>query len=189
MRRVSRICLFVGCFGLASAAATAQEVVHALTGTVNNINLTAKTITIITDDGSDGTFKDLTNPDTKIDFDKRIRAGATLANTFSKKGAYAIVYYFGEGNARTAVAVPSLGPGPFTKNNGTVIKFDGRAHLLSIQEGAGKVESFRIAADTVADTGLGVVDGFKFQPQKDDQVQVVGTLVNGAATVLFVSAM
>jgi hypothetical protein len=189
MRRVSRICLFVGCFGLASAAATAQEVVHALTGTVKNINLAAKTIMIATDDGSVGTFKDLTNPEIRIDFDKRIRAGATEVDSFNTKGAYVIVFYFGEGNMRTAVAVRSLGSGPFVKSNGMVTKFDGRAHLLSIQEGSGKVESFRTDADTVADTGLGIVEGFKFQPQKDEQVQVVATVVNGAATALFVSAM
>jgi hypothetical protein len=189
MRQVSRICLFSGCFWLVSVVATAQEVVHALTGTVSDINLTAKTITIIADDGSGGTFKDLTNPDTRIDFDKRIRAGTTEVDSFNKKGAYVIVFYFGEGNMRTAVAVRSLGSGPFIKGQGTVTKFEGRAHLLSIQEGAGKVEPFRIAADTVADTGLGIVDGFKFQPQKDDTVQVVATLVNGSATALFINSM
>jgi hypothetical protein len=174
---------------LASVAANAQEVVHALTGTVNNVNLTAKTIMIVTDDGSSGTFKDFTNPETKIDFDKRVRAGATEVDTFDTKGAYVIVFYFGEGNMRTAVAVRSLGSGPFMKSKGTVTRFDGRARLLSIQEESGKVESFRIAGDAVADTGLGIVDGSKFQPQKDDRVQVVATLVNGSATALFINAM
>jgi len=189
MGRVSTICLFVGCFWLASVVATAQEVVHALAGTVSNINLTAKTLTIFTDDGSYGTFKDLTNPDTRLDFDKRIRAGATVANTFNKKGAYAIVFYFGEGNARTAVAVRSLESGPLTKNTGVVTKFDGRAHLLSIQDGSGKVLSFKIASDTVAETGIGVVEGLKFQPQKDKKLQVIASLTNGSATALFINAM
>ncbi|MGA3131933.1 MAG: hypothetical protein ABSD59_14095 [Terracidiphilus sp.] len=160
-----------------------------MTGTVNNINLTAKTITIVADDGSDGTFKDFTNSDTRIDFDKRIRAGATEVDTFNKKDAYVIVFYFGEGNMRTAVAVRNLGSGPFIEGKGTITKFEGRAHLLSVQDGSGTIGSFRIAADTGADTGLGIVDGFKFQPHKDDQVQVVTTLANGSATALFVSAM
>lgn len=189
MGRISRICLFWGCIWVASAAVAAQEVVHALTGTVNNVNLAAKTITILTDDGSNSTFKDLTDPDTKIDFDKRIRAGAAEVDTFTQKGAYAIIFYFGEGNMRTAVAVRSLGSGPFTKNNGTVTKFDGRAHLLSIREESGTVESFKIAADTVAETGMGAEEGFKFEPQKDDRVQVIASLVNGSATALFINSM
>ena len=189
MRRVLKICLFVGCFWLATLTATAQEVVHALTGTVSNINLPAKTITIFVDDGSYSTFKDLTNPDTRIDFDKRIRADATAASTFSTKGAYVIVFYFGDENIRTSVAVRSLGPGPFTKNVGTLTKFDSRGHSLSIKEASGKVETFRIDADTVAETGTGVEGGFKFQPQKDEHVEVIASSVNGSATALFVNAM
>jgi uncharacterized protein YigE (DUF2233 family) len=189
MRRISRTGLFVACFWLASVAATAQEVVHAMTGTVNDVNQSAKTITIFNADGSGGTFKDLTNPGARIDFDKKIRADATEATAFDKKGTYAIIYYFGNGDSRTAVAVRSLGSGPFTKNIGTVAKFDGRAHLLSIQDSSGKVESFKIDADTVAETGMGVVEGFKFQPQKDEQVQVIASTVNGSATALFVVAM
>jgi hypothetical protein len=189
MKRFSLAALFAGCVWLGSVTAAAQEVVHALAGTVNDINPSAKTITVFTADGSGGTFKDLANPNTRVDFDKRIRAGSTEINTFDKKGAYAIVFYFGNENARTAVAVRNLGPGPFSESKGTVTKFDGRAHLLSIREDSGKVDSFNISADTVAETGLGAVDGYKFQPQKDEQVQVISSMVNGSATVLFVHAM
>jgi hypothetical protein len=189
MKRVSWAGLFVGCIWLASIPATAQEVVHALIGTVNDINPNAKTITIFAADGSGGTFKDLANPDTKMDFDKKLRAGTTEINAFGRKGAYAVVFYFGNENARTAVAIRDLGPGPFTENKGTVTKFDSHEHLLSIQEESGKVESFKISADTVAETGLGAVDGYKFQPQKDEQVQVIASVVNGSASALFVHAM
>jgi hypothetical protein len=189
MRCVSQIGLFVGCFWLAAVAANSQEIVHALTGTVNDVDQNAKTITVFTADASGGTFRDLTNPGAKLDFDKKIRADATEAHAFDKKGAYAIVYYFGNGSARTAVAVRSLGSGPFTKSIGTVTKFDGRSHVLSIQEEQGKVESFKIDADTVAETSLGVVEGAKLQPQKDERVQVIAATVNGAPTALFVVAM
>ena len=53
MRRGSfKVYLLVGYFFLATLAATAQEVVHALIGTVSSINPAAKTITVKTDDGS-----------------------------------------------------------------------------------------------------------------------------------------
>ena len=59
LRTFSQTCCFVGLFSIAAFAANAQEVVHALAGTVTSINSTDKTITIKTDDGSDGVFKDL----------------------------------------------------------------------------------------------------------------------------------
>jgi hypothetical protein len=189
MSRISSICIFFGCLSLASVAGIAQEVVHALTGTVNNINLTAKTITVITDDGSDGTFKDMTSSHTSIEFDKDVRTDATAADEFKKSGARVIVYYFGFGKGRTVVALRSLGPGPFTKSPGTVVKFEKGKHSLSIKDRSGAIESFEITRSTVVETGSGAVEGPKFEPGKGDQVQVISTEVNGSATALFVYAM
>jgi hypothetical protein len=42
---------------------------------------------------------------------------------------------------------------------------------------------------TVAESYMGVVDGFKFQAQKGDHVRIVGTTDSGGATALFVKAM
>jgi hypothetical protein len=69
------------------------------------------------------------------------------------------------------------------------VRLDGREHLLYIKDKSGLVKSFKIASDTVAETDIGVVNGFKFQPQKDDQVRVVAATVNGTPTALFVRAM
>ena len=181
--------LVVGCILSVAIAATAQEVVHALTGTVRSIDPASKTITIFTDNGSEGLFKDLTNPKLKVDFDKKLRTDASTVDTFKGKGAYAVVFYFGDGDVRTAVALRNLGSGPFTNNLGSVVRLDGREHLLFIKNKSGLVKSFKIASDTVAETDLGVVNGFKFQPQKDDQVRVVATMVNGTPTALFVRTM
>jgi hypothetical protein len=189
MRRFSRICLFVGCLLLASVVATAQEVVHAVTGTVNNINLTAKTITVVTDDGSGSTFKAMTNSKTPVEFDKTLRADATAADAFKKNETRVIVYYFGEGDERTAVALRDLGTGPFKKSSGTVIKFERGEHSLSIKDQTGGIESFKVTRSTVADTGSGAVEGLKFEPGKGDQVQVISTGENGSATALFVDLM
>jgi hypothetical protein len=56
-----KTCIFAACFLLVSVAATAQEVVNALTGTVASIDAVAKTITVYTDNHSEGLFKDMTN--------------------------------------------------------------------------------------------------------------------------------
>ncbi|MGD0631391.1 MAG: hypothetical protein ABR987_18840 [Terracidiphilus sp.] len=172
---------------LVSLAATAQEVVHALTGVVNNIDSTAKTITVITDDGSDGTFQDMTGSRNSIAFDKTIRTEATAANEFKKKGARVIVFYYGTGEMRTVVALKSLGEGPFTNDSGTVVKFDKKEHSLTIKESSGTIESFKITPGTVADTNGGAAEGLKFDPHKGEPVRVIATQADGSLTALFIN--
>lgn len=181
--------VLVGCVSSASVLACAQEVVHALSGTVDSINSTTKTITIITDDGSGSTFTAMKDPKTPIEFDKTLRAEATAADAFKTKGTRVIVYFYGYREVRTAVALRDLGRGPFTKSSGTVIKFDRGEHSFSIQDQAGTLESFKVTRSTVADTVSGVVDGLKFEPEKGDQVQVISTGLNDSATALFVNSM
>jgi Cu/Ag efflux protein CusF len=183
-----RFSILAGCFLLASLAATAQEVEHALVGTVSSIDATAKTITVKTDDGSEVLFKDMISSKTRIEFDKNVRKDATVADEFKKSGAYVIVYYFGIGNVRTVVALRSLGPGPFTKSTGTVVKFESKEHSISIKGESGVVESFKITSNTVAETDDGAIEGLKLRPNKGDLVQVTATAADGNATALFINA-
>lgn len=186
-RGLLRFSIFVGCFLLVTFAATAQEVVHALVGTASSIDPAAKTITVKTDDGSESIFKDLINSNTRIEFDKNVRKDAITADEFRKSGAHVIVYYFGMGNMRTVVALRNLGPGPFTKSIGTVVRFEGREHSFSIKEGSGKVESFKITSDTVAETDTGAIEGLKLRPQDGDLVRVIAMAANGGATALLIN--
>jgi hypothetical protein len=184
-----RICLLAGCFLPTSPAATAQEVIHALVGTVSSIDSTEKTIVVKTDDGFEGRFKDIMNPRRKIVWDKNARTDAAASNSFKKTGERVIVYYFGVGDSRTIVALRSLGPGTVTKTAGKVVSFDKRSRLLSITNQSGEAESFEIASDTVVDTEMGAVAGLEFRPAKDDPVRVTAAVVNGTRTALFISAM
>ena len=119
LRAFSQACWLVGLFSLSAFAANAQQVVHALAGTVTYINPTNKTIIISTDDGSEGLFKAMTS-NVSLDFAKELRADSTPADAFTKKGAHVIVYYFGDSDERTAVALQDLGGGPLKKISGTV---------------------------------------------------------------------
>jgi hypothetical protein len=188
LRIVLSSCIVVGCLSLTATVVTAQEVIHALTGTVSSIDRAAKTITVYTDNHSEGLFKDLTGPQERVEFDKKVRADATAADTFNRKGAYVIVYYFGDSNVRTTVGLRNIGSGPFTRSSGAVEKFEGKEHSISIKGQSGVVESFKITSDTVAETDTGVTEGLKFHPQKGDQVQVVATVANGSATALSINA-
>jgi len=189
LRRVLFALVVAVCLGLTCHGGMAQEVVHALTGTVSSIDPVDKSITVFLDGGSEGVFKDMTNAKTSLSFDKKLHSDATAADAFTTKGAYAIIYYFGGTGARTAVAVRSLGAGPFTAAQGTVAKYEIREHAISIEDKSGTVQTFKINADTVAESYAGAVGGLKFQAQKDDHVRVVGTSQNGSLVALFVTEM
>ena len=143
LRRVLFALVVAVCLGLTCHGVMAQEVVHALTGTVSSIDPVDKSITVFLDGGSEGVFKDMTNAKTPLSFDKKLHSEATAADAFTTKGAYAIVYYFGGTGTRTAVAVRSLGTGPFTAAQGTVAKYESHEHAISVGElrrGSGRSE-------------------------------------------------
>jgi hypothetical protein len=189
LRVFASACLVAGCLVSASVSSVAQEVVHALTGTVSSINNVAKTITVLQDSGSQGVFADLTNARTHISFDKRIAAETTAADAFDKKGAYAIVFYVGDAGAPSVVALKSLGSGPFSATVGTVEKIDNHSHSILIEDKSGATQTFKINAQTVAEGAMGVEEGLKFQAEKGDQVRVVSTTVDGTPTALFLRDM
>lgn len=185
-RALVTACLSAACFVYGSVSMSAQEIIHALTGTVSAIDATSKTITVLQDSGSEGSFRALTNPKTRIAFDKKIEAASTAATSFDKQGAYAIIFYFGTDSDRTAVALKSLGKGPFTAIAGTVTDYDAHTHSITVKDDSGASQTFHIVPDTVAETYMGVVEGSKFDAHKGDHVRVVGSQADGANTALFV---
>ena len=81
-----KACLVVCCLSVAPLQGIAQETVSALAGTLTAIDAAAKTITVKTDDGSEGLFKDDTDSKVKIEFDKNLRAQTTAADAFAGTG-------------------------------------------------------------------------------------------------------
>lgn len=186
---VLKACIFMGCFLLASITGSAQEVVHALTGSVVSVDAVAKTITVFTDSHSNEIFRDMRNSNTSIDFDKSVRIDSTPADDFQKSGAYAVVFYYGAGDARAVVALRGLGAGPFAIDTGTVTKFENNEHIIFVREDSGALKSFRLASDTVAETSYGAVGEAKYQPHNGDQIRITSALVNGSPTALFINAL
>ena len=188
-RALARTFVFLGCLISVAAPMTAQEVVHALTGTVSSINEATRTITVFQDNGARGVFDVMSNPKTRIAFDKKIEAETTAADAFKKNGAYVIVFYFGDVDKPTAAALRSLGPGPFTSTVGTVERYESRGHSISVEDVSGKVQTFKIDPQTVAETNMGAEEGLKFHAQPGKQVRVVSTTVNGNPIALFLREM
>jgi len=189
LKAILSSCAFAGCLGLLAVAAHAQQVVHALTGTVSAADDVSKTLVVFQDNGSEGQFKDMTNGKARAVIDKKIALDTTSAEANKKKGTYVIVFYYGDNDDRTVVALKNLGVGPFTSAEGTVTKFEGKQHSITVQDKSGTVQTFKIAENSVAEGYMGAIDGFKFQPSKGDHVRVVGTTDGGAVTALFMRVM
>jgi hypothetical protein len=164
----------------------AQEIVHALCGTVSSINPADKTITLFQDTGSPATFNVMNSSRTRIAFDKKVAAEVTAAKEFQKKGAYVILFYFGTQENRTAVAVKSLGAGPFSSTSGEVTDWNGHSNTLSVRGKDGAVYSYKIGPKTVVETYMGVVNGEKVDLDKGDRVRLVSSSEDGTPTALFI---
>lgn len=168
-----------------TVSAAAQEIVHALSGTVMSVNPQAKTIQINTDDGSGGQFNLTSNPHATLDFNKDVKGEVKPATTFDKSNTEVVVFYYGNNAIRNAVAVQDLGAGPFTKVEGTVVKCNKHDHTVSIKDSMGKQQTFQISSKAVADTPDGVVQADRFEPQKGDDINLVATNANGKPTAVF----
>ena len=186
MKLLSRAVLFATCFSLAATIAHAQQMIHAVSGTVTTIHPKIQMTDIETDDGSAGSFE-WTKPGISMNFDKSVSADATAADKFTALQAHVIVYYYYAGDVRTVVALHDVGTGPFVKSIGKVVKLDRREHQLTIQNSKGGEETFTIDAKTVADTETGVVTNYKFDYNKGVQVHVLAMQANGSQTALLIA--
>jgi hypothetical protein len=186
MKALLKACLGAACFTLVIAVAQCQQRIHAVSGTVTSINPKISMIEVDTDDGSSGHFRWMKSQGQAVEFDKTVSADATAADKFTTNGHHVIVYYFGEGTVRTAVALHDLGDGSVEKSTGTVVKLNRHDRMLTIKNGAGTEVSFHLDPKTVADTATGVMQGFKFDLSKGDQVRVTAAQVNGSDTALLI---
>jgi len=159
MKPLSRAVLLTSCLFLAVSIAKAQQMVHAVSGTVTTIHPKIQMTDLETDDGSPGSFH-WTKPGVAMNFDKTVSADTVTADKFTALQAHVIGFYYYEGDVRTLVAVRDVGAGPFVKSSGKILKLDRNEHLLTI---------------------------FKFNYSKGVQVQVLATQANGSQTALLIA--
>jgi hypothetical protein len=194
MRKHSlKFSLFIAVFSCLCLPISAQEVVHALTGKLTSVNPATKTISVDTDDGSEGVFKVLTDKSIPLDFNKEVKDVSTPAADFSKAKAtektQILVFYIGDDAQRTAVAVEDLGAGPFQKTVGTIVNFDRHSHILTVKDSKGAVEPFHLGPKTVAEGTDGVELADRFEAHRGDQIRVIGSSANGTLNALFIREM
>jgi hypothetical protein len=187
MKNYVRILVLVGSLFAITLPTAAQEIVHALIGTVSGIDPSNKTITVF-QNGTRSTFRAMTSSKTQISFSKRFAEASIPATLFQKQGSCVVVFYYGMDQNRTAVALKDLGQGPFSSTIGKVSGWDGHTHTLFVTGPDGK-HSFKEDSDTVAETYAGAVGGADFHAESGEYVRVVSAMKNGSPTALFVTTM
>ncbi len=179
------LCVFSLGLGLLAATGSAQEIIHALTGTVRSISAADKSLVIFQDGGHEKMFKGSTDAKARAALQKKLGDETISVDELKTEGAYVIIFYYGVGDEPTAVAVKDLGKGPFTAISGTVTKFDSHTRLVTLQDETGTAQTFKISGDTVVEGGMGVVDGLKFSPAKGEKLRAVAAKADGGGTALF----
>jgi hypothetical protein len=189
LNRLLTTCLVAGAIASVPIAAHAQQTVHGLAGKVTAIYPATNMIKVATDDGSGNMFEIMVKADVPLNFQKGVKALTTPAATFNKKDDQVVVFYYGDDQIRTAVAVEDLGTAPLVKTAGTLIKLDKHDHTITVRDSSGADQVFHIDAHTVGEATSGVVEGKQFDADKGAKVRVVATNENGTQTALFIRAM
>ena len=165
--------LIVGiALGFGCSIVLAQEVVHAVTGVVTQVNNSAHTITLKTSDGSLVVLQEEAKRDPRFELDKALEADATRSADFNKPGDPAIVYYFGMDANRKAVAIKDLGSVLPKSASGQITHWDRHRHMVTIKTAGGATQTFQLDDKTAVETPMGVVNGDKFEGQNGDQISI-----------------
>lgn len=185
MQRKSGLMLAIG-LTACCATVSAQMVVHAVSGTVKAIDPASKTMDVTVDSGDTSEFRLASDAKVSLDFDNTLRSDSLEPGKFQKVGDYAVVYYYGYDDNRTAVAVKDLGAGPFQKIDGMVVSFDKHDRTMTVKDDAGKTEAFALSPHLVVDMGVNVESGRSYEPHKGYSVRVTYTSQDGKNTAVFV---
>ena len=167
-------------------SAGAQMVVHAMSGMVKAVNPDSKTMDVTVDNGDTSQFKLPTKAKVTLDFDKALQLDSVNASDFQHVGDYVVVYYYGYGNDRTAVAVKDLGAGPFLKIEGTVVSFDKHDRTMTVKDDAGKSQAVTLTDHMVLDSGVNVSSGRGYEPHKGYHVIATYTQAGDKNTAVLV---
>jgi len=186
LKRTIQACSIVIAFSVCAASASAQWTVHALAGNMRVVNVASKTLIIEANDGTDGIFQLPQNDKIKLSFDKDVRAATVAPEKATGDAGEVIVFFFDDGNARTVVAVESIGAGTFEKKAGTVLSFNRHDHTLVMQTDGGPHETITISDKTVVDTPDGVVSGHKFDPHPGEHMHLLAESKDGQDQALLI---
>ncbi|HXZ81934.1 MAG TPA: hypothetical protein VEG30_18540 [Terriglobales bacterium] len=183
----SLLICFAWVLGTAGLQALAQDVVHAVDGTVKRVDKDAKTITVDTAEGTEHVFKytSHTAVESFDDAGKLTKKGVGEAAVGAKDGAHVVVHYTEKGVDKTAVAVRDFGKADAHVAKGTVTRVDKAAHTIVIKGEDGAEKTFHLSKDASVDTEHGVVRGADYVGKEGEHVTVHYTKIGGDDVVHF----
>jgi Cu/Ag efflux protein CusF len=153
--------------GLTSVA-SAQDVVHIVSGVITKVDKDAKTLSVKTADGADHVFK-YTEKTTVHAFHQGSEdAKAGLMDTYfeGKEGSQVVVRYSKKGADDVASKVSDLGKDSQKIAKGTITKVDKDGHRLTIKAEDGTEQTYDVGKDAAGDSEKGVMRGWDYTATK-----------------------
>jgi hypothetical protein len=174
----------VGALALAtSLSLAAQDVVHAVDGTVKKVDAGTKTIVVEAKDGTEHTFHYAS--DVTVDGAKDTKKGTVDAAHGVEEGSKVAVHYTVVGGKETAHEIDKIGDDGLKATDGTVSHIDRGAKTIAVKTADGSEQTFRLTDRAAKDTGKDVAEG----ADKSAKVTVYYTEKAGVKTAHFVKSV
>jgi hypothetical protein len=171
----------------AQTSVLAQELVHAMVGTITGSDPTTGSITLQLADRTSASFDSKPDLSTHIAFDKTLRKESAAVSELPKGTTHVIVYYYGLSPA-IVVAVKDLGQ-KIESVTGTITSIDETDHSITIQPETGQLATCYVSSETTVETPYGAVDGTKYSVQKGEKVSSVCTNEAGKEMAQFIQPL
>jgi hypothetical protein len=160
----------------------AQDVVHAVDGTVKKIDAGSKTVVVDTKDGTEHTFHYAS--DVTVDGAKDTGKATTAGLGDLKEGSKVAVHYTVVGGKETTHEIDKIGDDGLKATEGTVSHIDSGAKTIAVKTADGSVQTFHLTDRVAKDTGKDIAAG----ADKSAKVTVYYTEKAGTKTAHFIKA-
>jgi hypothetical protein len=138
-------------------AVSAQDVVHALVGTIEKLDAVGKTIAVKTADGTVHTLHFVGR--TTVHGAQAVATGSKDAFHGLTKGSDVVVHYTTKGAEDTAEEVDHVGKDGLKVSEGTISHIDRGAKTIAIKSADGTEETFRLTGHAAKDAGTDIAEG------------------------------
>jgi hypothetical protein len=165
----------------ASLHLNAQDVVHAVDGTVKKLDAGTKTVVVETKDGTEHTFH--YGDDVVVHGATDTKKGAVDAAHGVTEGSKVAVHYTVVGGKETAHEVDKIGDDGLKTTDGTVTHIDRGTKTIAVKTADGTEQTFHMTERATKDTGKDIGEG----ADKSAKVTVYYTEKAGTKTAHFIT--
>jgi hypothetical protein len=176
--------IFLAC---ALPGLNAQEILHAVTGTVTNNGHIKQSLIIQKSDQSSEVFEVGESSFAPVTLDKAFQNNTETVDKLPKGTSHVIVYYYGL-SPETAVAVEDIGD-KVLLITGRVSHVDKKQHTIAIRADGGSESVCSVESGTAVEMSDGVKDGAKNYPSDGDRITAVCTEEAGKEAARFIKLL